>query len=396
MRKALSLAEHGIYSTKPNPRVGCVLVKNDQLLGQGWHNKPGEPHAEIMALNDANNKSKRIEGAVAYINLEPCCHHGKTSPCVDALIASKLSKVYVATADPNPLVNGKGIDKLREAGIEVEVGLLEEEAKQLNRGFIQRHLAGRPWITLKIAQSLDGVMVLKHNATGDARQWITGEAARQDVHLLRARSCAVLSGASSISADNSRLNVRLSDTQRPVAEESSVTHSYTTPSYETPLRIALDPQFNLDPQLDFFSTAGPKLWVGTDSSKAPKIIPDDTEVLIMPKQKQSQTNCSGSINLTDLLVKLTDREINELLVESGPRLIQSFLAEGLMDEFIVYIAPCLLRAEGSANNDITFNNFNANDTKCNDHNQGYEFHLVEQRLCGDDLRLTLQPKRHIN
>lgn len=374
---ALSLAEKGIYSTKPNPRVGCVLVKDDKLVGQGWHKRAGEPHAEIIALQDANKNFANVanvEGATAYINLEPCCHEGRTSPCVDALIAAKISNLFVATADPNPLVNGAGISKLRDAGIKVDVGLLEEDARLLNRGFIHRHTNNRPWVRVKIAQSLDGLMVLdKSKSTNQraTRQWITGEESRRDVHLWRAKSCAVLSGASSISKDNSRLNVRL---------DKQDGEKYVEP-YVAPLRIALDPQFGLDPQLDFFTTAGPKLWVGTDAGKIPQKIPKDTELLIMPAQQQ--TNSTNSINLTDLLVKLSNKDINELLVESGPRLINAFLFDELADEMLVYIAPRFLRAQATTNNDIVFNSL---------HNMTYKFEFMNKKMFGEDLRLTLKPK----
>lgn len=378
---ALSLAENGIYSTKPNPRVGCVLVKDNELLGQGWHSRAGSPHAEIIALQDASNKSPaNLTGATAYVTLEPCCHQGKTAPCVDALIAAKIDEIYISMKDPNPLVNGQGISKLSSAGIKVHVGLLEEEARHLNRGFIHRHINKKPWITVKIAQSLDGVMVLNNSMSSSPRQWITGEASRRDVHLWRARSCAVLSGANSISTDNSRLNVRLdSDSALSPKDQQQLK------SYVSPLRIALDPRFSLEPHLDFFTTAGPKLWVGTDSYKPPQNLPKDTDILTLPTQRQ--TNGGISINIADLLVKLSEREINELLVESGPRLTNSFLIEGLVDEMMIYLSPKMLRAKAATNNDMIFNSLD---------NVTYKFDFIKEQLFGEDLRLTLKPNYQVN
>ena len=312
MNMALALAEKGLYSTSPNPRVGCVLVKNDRAIGQGYHEKAGEDHAEINALKGSNYQA---QGSTAYINLEPCYHHNRTPPCVDALIKHGVKKVYMALKDPNPEVAGKSMKKLQGLDIEVEDGLMRDEAIKLNCGFIKRYTRGLPWVRVKVAQTFDGKMIREDS------QWITGTLSRQDVHHWRARSCAVLSGASSIRQDNSRLNVRFA--------ESSAKNAL---SLVQPLRIALDPLFSLTPELDFFTTPGPKLWVGAESAQSPLNIPCQTEVTRIPGGDEG-------LDLKFLLESLASRGVNELMVESGPRLTKSFLTSDLLDELILYIAP---------------------------------------------------------
>ncbi|MFZ1904884.1 MAG: bifunctional diaminohydroxyphosphoribosylaminopyrimidine deaminase/5-amino-6-(5-phosphoribosylamino)uracil reductase RibD, partial [Steroidobacteraceae bacterium] len=236
MQRALALAARGLATTQPNPRVGCVIAQRGRVVGEGWHEQPGEAHAEVLALRVAGAQAA---GATAYVTLEPCNHHGRTPPCVDALIQARVARVVYAVADPNPLVNGRGDAALRAAGITVESGLMEQEATDLNVGFMQRMRTGRPWVRVKLAMSLDGRTALENGLS----QWITGEAAREDVHRWRARSSAVMTGVSTVLADDPRLNVRLSEEGGP---------SEPRP----PLRVVLDGALRTPPEARLFSTAG--------------------------------------------------------------------------------------------------------------------------------------------
>lgn len=401
MKLALSLAERGICSTSPNPRVGCVIVKDDEVIGKGWHQMAGGPHAEINAIEDCDNP-EILAGATVYVTLEPCCHHSRTAPCVDELIKHKIKKVYVAMRDPNPAVNGKGIDKLRAAGIEVECGLLEEEAKGLNRGFVKRHLSGLPWVRLKVAQTMDGAMALDSPTTERTRpQWITGEQARKDVHYWRARSCAVLSGATSITQDDSRLDVRMDDfvdiaaTNNKTATAPLLIKKPMKRCLKQPLRIALDPQYSLAPSLAFFKTPGPKLWVGADDAddSPPSRPPPDTNLLLISRVEPTgglNSIYNKELDLKHLLEGLAQREINELMVESGPRLVKSFLATGLVDELILYIAPHKMgdtnvRSGIIVNDSLTEINI--------EKMEELKFNLKEVKQFGDDLRLLATGNR---
>ncbi|KAF0205671.1 MAG: diaminohydroxyphosphoribosylaminopyrimidine [Gallionellaceae bacterium] len=311
MAQALHLAELGLFTTTPNPRVGCVLVNDGVVVGEGRHERAGEPHAEPLALRAAGDKAR---GATAYVTLEPCAHFGRTPPCADALIAAGVARVVVAMQDPNPLVAGQGVAKLRAAGIAVECGLMEIEARALNIGFVTRMSKGLPWVRSKIAMSLDGRTAL---ANGES-QWITGEAARRDVHVWRARSCAVLTGIDTILEDDAQLTVR---------------HVATT---RQPLRVVLDSHLRISPKAKLLQ-GGQALVVAATA---------DAEKMVALKQAGAQvvllTDESGRVDLLATLRHLASIGCNEVLVEAGSTLNGALLRSGLVDELVLYFAPQLL------------------------------------------------------
>jgi diaminohydroxyphosphoribosylaminopyrimidine deaminase/5-amino-6-(5-phosphoribosylamino)uracil reductase len=312
MQRALVLAERGLYSTTPNPRVGCVLVQGNEIVGEGWHLRAGGPHAEVCALASAGPKAR---GATAYVTLEPCAHHGRTPPCAEALIAAGVRRVIAALQDPNPQVAGRGMAMLRAAGIATEEGLLAEKAREINIGFISRMTRGRPWLRLKIAASLDGRTALKNGQS----QWITSEAARQDGHRWRARACAILTGIGTVQHDNPQLNVREVKTER------------------APLKIVLDSRLELSPDARLFADAAPVLVVSAleDKTKAQPLLDKGAEWLCLPE-------ASGRIDLFRLTQALGGRGLNEVHVEAGATLNGAFIAAGLVDELLFYFAPCFL------------------------------------------------------
>jgi diaminohydroxyphosphoribosylaminopyrimidine deaminase/5-amino-6-(5-phosphoribosylamino)uracil reductase len=311
MARALQLARHGIFTAHPNPRVGCVLVRDDQIIGEGWHARAGGDHAEIAALKNAKN----VQGATAYVTLEPCSHHGRTPPCADALIKAGIGRVVAAMQDPNPLVAGNGLARLREAGIETFCGVLEEDARRLNRGFIQRMTTGRPFVRSKLAMSLDGRTAL---ASGESK-WITSSAARRDVHRLRAQSSAILTGIGTVLADDPALTARI--------EEEVL----------QPVRIVLDTQLRMPANAQLAKLPGRSLILtcSADRSKIASLRKAGFEVHRMAEK-------NGRIDLSVVMAFLAGQQINELLVEAGPALNGALLAENLVDEWIVYMAPCVL------------------------------------------------------
>ncbi|MCX8085336.1 MAG: bifunctional diaminohydroxyphosphoribosylaminopyrimidine deaminase/5-amino-6-(5-phosphoribosylamino)uracil reductase RibD [Rhodocyclaceae bacterium] len=311
MALALRLAARGLFTTTPNPRVGCVLVKEEAIVGVGWHEKAGGPHAEVNALAMAGSGAR---GATAYVTLEPCSHYGRTPPCADALIAAGVSRVVAAMVDPNPLVAGQGLDRLRAAGIAVETGLLESEARELNLGFVSRMTRGRPWLRLKIATSLDGKTAL---ANGQS-QWITGPAARRDVQAWRARSCAILTGSGTVLQDNPRLSVREIDCPRQ------------------PLRVVADSRLRI-PEDAALLSGGPCLIASAKpaADKAARLAARGIEVLTLP-------DAQGRVDLAALLAELARRGCNEVLAEAGAHLAGALVTAGLVDEFLLYQAPLLL------------------------------------------------------
>ena len=315
MEQALELAGRGLYTTTPNPRVGCVIVKDGVLVGSGWHEKAGLPHAEVLALKEAGDRAR---GAALYVNLEPCSHHGRTPPCVDAIVASGIKRVVAAMQDPNPKVAGSGFAKLRTAGITVEHGLKEDEARELNIGFVSRMARGRPWMRMKIAASLDGRTAL---ANGRSR-WITGEAARADGHRWRARACAVLTGFGTVRDDDPQLNVRGVDTPRQ------------------PLKIVVDSKFETSPSARLLSE-GKTLVVGAvnDAKRIASLKAAGAEVAIIP-------NDSGKVELHKLMEELARRELNEIHAEAGTKLNGSLLQAGVVDELLVYLAPSVIGDSG--------------------------------------------------
>jgi len=318
MARAIKLAWRGLYTTMPNPRVGCVIVAQDEIVGEGWHQWAGEGHAEVNALAEAG---ARAEGATAYVTLEPCSHHGKTPPCCEALIQARVARVVVAMEDPNPLVSGRGSQRLREAGIEVISGVLEAEAQALNPGFIKRMQTGRPWVRCKLAMSLDGRTAM---ASGES-QWITGPAARADVQQLRARSCAMLTGSGTVLHDNASLTVR--------ADELTIANAAEAARIQ-PLRVVLDSQARLDLSRRIFDEAAPTLWVTAQ--------PGDVAASATVVERLVLQAGDGTIDLPALLNELGRRQCNEVLVEAGAELAGALVAAGLVDELIVYMAPTLM------------------------------------------------------
>lgn len=323
MDQALVLARSACYITSPNPRVGCVLVSaGGDIIGQGHTQKAGGPHAEVMALRDATARGHDTAGATAYVTLEPCAHHGRTGPCCDALIAAGIKKVVASLPDPNPLVAGQGFERLRSAGIEVEVGSGAAESRALNIGFFSRMVRKTPWVRMKIAASLDGKTALLNGQS----QWITGEAARTDGHAWRARSCAILTGIGTVLEDNPRLDVRLVDTPRQphlVVVDSRL---------ETPL----------DAQL-FIAGRTTCIYAAVrNDAKQKALEARGAAVIYLP-------NAGGKVDLAAMLRDLSQREVNELHVEAGHKLNGSLLREGLVDELLLYSAPQLLgTAQGMA------------------------------------------------
>ena len=316
MARALQLAERGLWTTSPNPRVGCVLLKDGVVVGEGWHEKAGEPHAEVHALRAAGDKAR---GATAYVTLEPCSHFGRTPPCAEALIGAGVARVVAAMTDPNPLVAGKGLAMLQAAGIETASGLLENEARELNIGFVSRMTRGRPWLRLKAAASLDGKTALNNGVS----QWITGPEARRDGHRWRARACAVLTGIGTVRDDDPQLSVRDVETTRQ------------------PLRVVVDSRLET-PLTARILQGGPVLIAGAVDSpeKAALLRSTGAEVVILP-------NASGKVELKDLLDELGRRGINEVHAEAGFKLNGSLLREGLVDELLLYLAPCLIGHDAS-------------------------------------------------
>jgi diaminohydroxyphosphoribosylaminopyrimidine deaminase/5-amino-6-(5-phosphoribosylamino)uracil reductase len=329
MSRALQLAGNGLFTTQPNPRVGCLLVRNNRVVGEGWHQYAGGPHAEIVALRKSG---VHAEGATAYVTLEPCAHAGKTPPCVDSLVQQHVTRVVVAMPDPNPLVNGTGIERLRAAGIQVDVGLMEDQARALNPGFIQRMTRQRPYIRLKSAISLDGRTALADGSS----YWITGENSRIDVQRFRARSSAIMTGIDTVLTDDPAMTVRLESLAigGDLAEE-------IIPHISQPLRIVLDSRLRMPPQARMLQLPGDVLIVTTcvDSDKQRALASDHVEVVCLP------ADARGKPNLNDLMSILAAGEINELMVESGSRLAGALLSAKLVDEIVLYIAPCLLGSD---------------------------------------------------
>lgn len=311
MAQALKLAERGLYTTSPNPRVGCVLVKNGKQIAEGWHERAGAPHAEANALKMAGGNAR---GATAYVTLEPCSHHGRTPPCADALIAAGVSRVVVAMQDPNPQVSGRGLARIQQAGIKIECGLMEVAARELNPGFIKRMSSGMPLVRSKIAMSLDGRTALNNGVS----QWITGAEARRDGHHWRARSCAVLTGINTVLADNAQLTVREVATTRQ------------------PLRVVLDSNLRLRETARILQGGGVLIYtVADDAQKIARLTQAGAEVVIMPAQ-------NARVDLAACLKDLAHRGCNEVLVEAGHALNGALLLAGLIDELVVYMAPQIL------------------------------------------------------
>lgn len=357
MARALELARLGVYSTHPNPRVGCVLVKDGQIIGEGWHVRAGEPHAEVHALRQAG---ERAQGATAYVTLEPCSHHGRTPPCANALVQAQVARVVVAMTDPNPQVAGSGLKRLREAGIEVASGVLEAQARELNEGFLKRMETGLPYVRVKLAMSLDGRTAM---ASGES-QWITGPAARAEVQRLRARASVVLTGADSLLADQARMTVRAEQLDLP-EEQKALALS------RAPVRVVVDGRLRVPLDAPFF-LAGPAIQVA--AIEAPTELPQGVERWCVP-------GVDGRVDLVALLRRLAEQGANEVLVEAGPRLAGAFAQAGLVDEYQIFMAPKLM---GSRARPLL-------DWPLTQMSQAQDLKIVDIRAFADDWRIVAKP-----
>jgi diaminohydroxyphosphoribosylaminopyrimidine deaminase/5-amino-6-(5-phosphoribosylamino)uracil reductase len=375
MARALELAEQGLETTHPNPRVGCVIAHGEEIVGEGWHERAGEPHAEINAVGAAGHKAA---GATAYVTLEPCSHHGRTPPCVDALIAAGVARVIFALEDPNPRVSGRGAEALRRAGIIVESGLMAAEAAELNPGFLKRMRTGRPWVRVKLAMSLDGRTALANGTS----QWITGPAAREDVQRWRARSSAILTGIGTVLADDPRLDVRLPDppSGRPRLQ---------------PLRVVLDARLEIPAEARLLTTGGNVLIMAATAqagnekevaARRARLAARGATIEEVPAARPDATAAvaQARLSLSAVLDRLGQREINELWVEAGARLAGALLQQALVDELVIYIAPKLLGPQARPLVEI------AALGKLDDARQ---FIVVETRQIGEDVRLRLRSRQ---
>ncbi|MEK9625803.1 MAG: bifunctional diaminohydroxyphosphoribosylaminopyrimidine deaminase/5-amino-6-(5-phosphoribosylamino)uracil reductase RibD [Gammaproteobacteria bacterium] len=351
LRRAVKIAENGLFSARPNPRVGCVIVKNGRVIGEGWHVRAGEAHAEINALASASDSTA---GADVYVSLEPCSHTGRTPPCVDALIEAGVARVITATTDPNPKVYGEGVNRLRASGIEVVVAESDFGAAELNNGFFKRMLTGRPQIRLKIAATLDG----RTAAHDGSSRWITGAEARADVHRLRARSCAVVTGIGTVLADDPRLTARVDGV------------------LAQPIRVIVQGRRRIPMDARLFNEPGRIVLVQPESDCGNEALTDDVGVAVLPGE-------SGSVDLEALIRFLSEQECNEVLVESGPKLSGAFLAQGLVDEIWVYQSAGLLGDRGRAMFELDGVNTIADQMA---------LHLKEVTHMGEDLRLIYTPR----
>jgi len=349
MNRALRLAEQGLYTADPNPRVGCVIVAGGEIVGQGWHRAAGEPHAEVHALQQAGEKTN---GATAYVTLEPCSHHGRTPPCADALIAAGVARVVVAMQDPNPKVAGQGLERFKAAGIEVVVGLMQQQSEQLNPGFISRFNHGRPYVRCKLAMSLDGRTAM---ASGESK-WISSEASRLDVQRLRARSSVIVTGIGTVLADDPRMNARVGF------------------ELKQPDRVVLDTNLRMPVDAAMLSLPGIS-WLANDSrDQCTRSGLEQSGARML-----DVTSDNGHIDLTALLSALKDLDYNEVLVEAGPSLSGAFMQAGLIDELIVYMAPHLMGHGGNAL--LHLPGIEAMQDRI-------ALQMTELRQVGDDLRLS--------
>lgn len=348
MARALRLAERGAWTTRPNPLVGCVLAQGERVVGEGWHQRAGGPHAEVFALRAA---SAQARGATAYVTLEPCAHHGRTPPCCDALIEAGVARVVCALGDPFHAVNGRGLQRLRAAGIAVEHGLMEAAARQQNRGFLSRIERGRPWLRIKLAMSLDGRSAL---ASGESK-WITGAAARADVQRWRARAGAIMTGGGTLRVDDPRLTARVDG------------------DCEAPLRVVVSSRAEMPADAALLAEPGAVLLAHVEGNAAP--MNDRVETLALPAG-------AGGVDLAALLAALAARGINEVQVEAGPLLCGALLAAGVVDELLIYQAPLLLGERGRP----LLAGIDPADMRAR-----VGLRLIEQRQVGDDLRLLFAP-----
>ncbi|SIS86327.1 diaminohydroxyphosphoribosylaminopyrimidine deaminase [Thalassolituus maritimus] len=359
MSDALRLAKKGLYTTSPNPRVGCVIVKDGVKVGEGWHQKAGEPHAEVHALRAAGDQAR---GATAYVTLEPCSHYGRTPPCAEGLIKAGVARVVGAVRDPNPSVAGRGYEMLRQAGIEVVESCLEPEATAINAGFMKRMRTGLPYVRVKLAMSLDGRTAM---ASGES-QWITGSAARRDVQALRAQSCAVITGADSVIIDNPSMTVRPDEAGLDIPEGLR----------RQPLRVIVDGAHRVSNEATIFDKPGDILIAARTPPASP--INRDTGLGALSYwagERDEHTDIDA------LLCHLATQGSNEVLIESGAKLAAAFVSAGLVDELIVYCAPTLLGSDARPLLSLPLSEMK----------QQIRWQWQDVRMVGDDLRLTLRP-----
>ncbi|WAD25980.1 bifunctional diaminohydroxyphosphoribosylaminopyrimidine deaminase/5-amino-6-(5-phosphoribosylamino)uracil reductase RibD [Pseudomonadaceae bacterium T75] len=359
MARALQLARKGLYSTHPNPRVGCVIVRDGERVGEGWHVRAGEPHAEVHALRQAGDRAR---GATAYVTLEPCSHHGRTPPCAEALVKAGVARVVAAMRDPNPLVAGRGLERLRSVGIEVASGVLEGEARELNIGFVKRMEHGLPYLRAKLAMSLDGRTAM---ASGES-QWITGPAARAEVQRLRARSSAVLTGADTVLMDDARLTVRAAELGLD-AEQTDLALQ------RPPLRVLVDGRQRVPLDAPFFQ-AGPVLVTSASSARAETYRAAGHELLAL-------ANAEGRVDLSALLAALAERGANEVLLEAGPRLAGAFAALGLIDEYQIFVAAKFLGSSARPLLDLPLERMS----------EARALKILDIRAVGDDWKICAVP-----
>lgn len=351
MTRALALAGRGLHTTTPNPRVGCVIVSHGRIVGEGWHQRAGTSHAEVVALTAAGSAA---QDATAFVTLEPCSHFGRTPPCADALITAGITRVVAAMSDPNPLVSGRGMERLRASGVRVETGLLEQQARELNPGFISRMTRGRPWVRLKAAATLDGKTALNNGTS----QWITGTAARRDGQRWRARACAILTGIGTVKADNPRMTVREIACERQ------------------PLRVLVDTHLEVDPAALLLDQGNCLVACAhEDPAKATRLRERGAEVLSLP-------DADGKVDLPELLRELARRGCNEIHAEAGLGLNGALLRQGLVDELLLYVAPMLLG--DNAQGIFALPALSGLD-------QGVRLEFRDVRSIGTDLRIIARP-----
>ena len=367
MSRAIELARRGVFTVSPNPMVGCVIMADNRVVGEGWHVQAGGDHAEIAALREAGDKAL---GACAYVTLEPCVHHGRTGPCVDAIIKSGLSHVIVACTDPNPKVAGAGITALRDAGIEVTVGILEQQARDLNRGFIKRHEFGTPWVTIKSATSLDGRTAM---SSGESK-WITSPPARADVQKMRAKSCAVITGIGTQKLDNPSLDVRLDYQQLGMAE------ALMDMPTRQPLRVVVDSRCQIARGAKIFERPGQTLIATTDGVSQRK----RADVLRSARvETHFFPGIDEKVDLESLLVHLAERGCNNVMVEAGAILAGAFVQQGLLDEIVLYCAPKLFGSNARPMFDLPIDTIDAH----------LALTVAEMCKIGEDIRVTLRPDK---
>ncbi|MEB0041920.1 bifunctional diaminohydroxyphosphoribosylaminopyrimidine deaminase/5-amino-6-(5-phosphoribosylamino)uracil reductase RibD [Pseudomonas sp. MH10] len=360
MARALELARKGIYTAHPNPRVGCVIVRDGQVVGEGWHIRAGEPHAEVYALRQAGDKAN---GATVYVTLEPCSHHGRTPPCADALVNAGVARVVAAMQDPNPDVAGKGLLRLMTAGIAVQSGVLESDARALNKGFLKRMEHGLPYVRVKLAMSLDGRTAM---ASGESK-WITGPAARSAVQRLRAQSSVVLTGADTVLADGARLTVRPDE----LGLDPELTALALT---RPPLRVLVDGRLRVPLDAPFFQAGNTLVVTCAAASARERYLAEGHELLAL-------ANSAGQVDLHKMMVELAARGVNDVLVETGPGLAGAFTRLGLVDEFQIFVAGKFLGSSARPLLDLPLAKMS----------EALELKIIEMRAVGDDWRVIAVP-----